>query len=275
MKTFILYHKNCFDGFGAAYAAWKHFGDKATYIPVTYGDKIPEGISKGDEVYIVDFCFPAEDLIELQEKAKVLVLDHHDSAEKHLKNSKCNCVFDQKRSGAKITWDYFFPNQKNDLIEYISDKDLWNFHLPNSEAINLAIESQPKKFEVWDSLTIENLLIEGVPVLKRLQEDIKMIVKKAYVMDFKGYKIHVVNTCHLNSEVGNEILKMFPDDPFTASYYDFERDGILHRKWSFRSRKNGFNLVKFCEPFGGGGHPGSTGWVEMIGKTMERYSKLK
>ena len=29
----IIYHTDCRDGFGAAWAAWKKFGDSATYIP--------------------------------------------------------------------------------------------------------------------------------------------------------------------------------------------------------------------------------------------------
>jgi len=36
----VLYHANCLDGFGAAYAAWKKFGDTADYIPVQYGEEV-------------------------------------------------------------------------------------------------------------------------------------------------------------------------------------------------------------------------------------------
>ena len=32
----VLYHADCLDGFGAAYAAWEKFGDTAEYIPVQY-----------------------------------------------------------------------------------------------------------------------------------------------------------------------------------------------------------------------------------------------
>lgn len=29
----IIYHAQCRDGLGSAYAAWKKFGDNASYIP--------------------------------------------------------------------------------------------------------------------------------------------------------------------------------------------------------------------------------------------------
>ena len=37
----VLYHADCPDGFGGAYAAWKKFGDTAEYIPVKYGRTPP------------------------------------------------------------------------------------------------------------------------------------------------------------------------------------------------------------------------------------------
>jgi oligoribonuclease NrnB/cAMP/cGMP phosphodiesterase (DHH superfamily) len=41
-KTYVLFHDACFDGTGAKYSAWKKFGDKAEYIPVQYGQPLPE-----------------------------------------------------------------------------------------------------------------------------------------------------------------------------------------------------------------------------------------
>ena len=34
----VIYHGRCRDGFAAAYAAWKKFGDKASYLPFLYTD---------------------------------------------------------------------------------------------------------------------------------------------------------------------------------------------------------------------------------------------
>ena len=46
----ILYHGDCPDGFGAAWASWKKFGDGAEYIGVHHGDNPPDGL-KDKEIY--------------------------------------------------------------------------------------------------------------------------------------------------------------------------------------------------------------------------------
>lgn len=37
MKPLVLYHANCADGFGAAFAAWLKLGDEAEYVACSYG----------------------------------------------------------------------------------------------------------------------------------------------------------------------------------------------------------------------------------------------
>ena len=34
-NSIVIYHKNCFDGYGAAWAAYKKYGNDAIYIPPT------------------------------------------------------------------------------------------------------------------------------------------------------------------------------------------------------------------------------------------------
>ena len=36
MKPLVIYHANCTDGFGAAFAAWLKLGDEAEYLPMEY-----------------------------------------------------------------------------------------------------------------------------------------------------------------------------------------------------------------------------------------------
>ena len=49
----IIYHANCSDGFGAAYAAWKCLGKKATYHAAKHGSTPPD--VAGKNVAILDF----------------------------------------------------------------------------------------------------------------------------------------------------------------------------------------------------------------------------
>lgn len=75
-KNYVLYHANCFDGSGAAYAAWAALGDKDTsYIPVQYGEAPPE-MESGSNIYIVDFSYPKDVLTGLLDASeKLVVLD--------------------------------------------------------------------------------------------------------------------------------------------------------------------------------------------------------
>ena len=52
----VLYHANCYDGLGAAWAIRKQLGDTADYIPVQYGESPPD--VTGKHVIIADFSFP-------------------------------------------------------------------------------------------------------------------------------------------------------------------------------------------------------------------------
>lgn len=110
MKNIVLYHGNCFDGIASAWAAWKKFGDNAKYVPVTYpNDKLPVLLLDTDieAVYIVDFSFKRDLLLALKERVnKLVVLDHHKTAEADLKRLDF-CIFDMEKSGARLTWEYF------------------------------------------------------------------------------------------------------------------------------------------------------------------------
>ena len=121
--TYVLYHANCDDGFGAAWAARKKLGDAAVYVPVKYGDPLPPTVT-GERVYVVDFSYPRDVLETLADRCKVVVLDHHKTAQEDLADLPF-AEFDMERSGAGMTWDYFFPGQpRPPLIDHIEDRDL-------------------------------------------------------------------------------------------------------------------------------------------------------
>ena len=87
-----IYHANCDDGFAAAYAVWKRFGDAVKYVACNYGNDAPD--VTGKDVLIVDFSFKKDVMEALAQKAKrIIVLDHHKTAEAELSNFiKLECV---------------------------------------------------------------------------------------------------------------------------------------------------------------------------------------
>lgn len=177
-KTYVLYHGNCFDGFGAAFAAWLRYGDKATYIPVNYGQPMPD-IEDGSTVHIVDFSYPREPLKELAKRsAQVVVLDHHATAEKDLDGLESEIAaeyfkshhgipasphlirFNMNKSGAVLACEYFHGDaikcqvgQLGEFFAYLQDRDLWKFELPMSREVSMALRSYPFDFQKWSNIS--------------------------------------------------------------------------------------------------------------------------
>ena len=81
--TVVLYHAECADGFGAAWAIWNRF-PAARFIPVKHGNPPPAEL-QDQRVVIVDFSYARETLETMAAQTQaLLVLDHHITAEKAL-----------------------------------------------------------------------------------------------------------------------------------------------------------------------------------------------
>jgi oligoribonuclease NrnB/cAMP/cGMP phosphodiesterase (DHH superfamily) len=78
-----IYHGNCADGFGAAMAVWKKYGDNCEFYAGIYGEEPPD--CKDKNVIIVDFSYKKDVMMKIINDCKsLIVLDHHKSAEEEL-----------------------------------------------------------------------------------------------------------------------------------------------------------------------------------------------
>lgn len=274
MENLVLYHGSCYDGFGAAYAAWLRLQDTATYQPVGYGAPLPPEAKLFKHVYIVDFSYPRQELLDLCAYTKVAVLDHHKTAEENLKglsHPNLTIIFDMTKSGALITWEYFHrieyagqgpmdsvPAPAPLLIQHISDRDLWTYKLEGSREIHSALVSYPMDFELWDKFDVEVLKIEGKALLRQYNQLVENICKKPFKMMIGDQVVPVVNTSIAWSEVGEKLGDMFPDAPFVASFTEFEDQQM----WSLRTSKNNrdFDVSAIARLYGGGGHKAAAGF---------------
>ena len=171
MKPLVIYHANCTDGFGAAFAAWLKLGDDAEYVPMDYlssslspseaweqlSQAIPSKMNSDRVVYILDFSLPKPVMDKLLEVSrKVVWLDHHKTAfemwcgkspdlffttHKEQDESK-TIILDDCRSGAMLAWRFFHPGTKVPmLVQHIDDRDRWVFALPGSKELHAAVGS--------------------------------------------------------------------------------------------------------------------------------------
>lgn len=252
----VIYHGNCRDGLSAAYAAWKKFGDAATYIPRKTQQEPPKGLS-GKELYILDYSYPRATLDALvRDTRSVVVIDHHQSAKEAVTAYPEN-IFDGAHSGATLSWTYFHPGTPMPRIfPYIEEHDLWKSELPESAAVAAAIGEYPFTFEAWDELvkTVETdagfaKLVEHGRILRAyLDKHVAELAGFAEPVTFEGHAVYAVNCARpFRSAVGNLLATEHP--PFSIVWYRYE--GAFHL--SLRSVGD-FDVAQIAERYGGGGH---------------------
>lgn len=253
--TAVLYHADCADGFGAAWALWKKYPD-ARYIPVKHGQPPPEGLD-GAHVVMVDFSYRREAIEQLaQSAASLLILDHHVTAQAALAGLPY-AYFDVKKSGAVLAWEWAHAEPVPWLLQYVQDKDLWQWRLPDSREMNAALASYPFDFQVWEGLTRDVLKVEGRAILRRDHSLIDKIVEESVLVEFEGETVPAVYSPVMTSQIGERLCQGFP---FCLIWH--ERDGL--RYFSLRSKPGTADVSALASRYGGGGHVNAAGFSRPI-----------
>lgn len=265
-----LYHGNCWDGFGAAYAMWRRYGSGITsYRAVNYGDDPVELPSDTHELWLLDFTYPREVLERYRAQVDTLVIiDHHKTAREALEGFGCDVkIFDMDHSGAYLTYRHLNPDAEPEdvplLYDYLQDRDLWRFELPESKAVNAYIRTIPYDFIEWTKLEValaddfENVVKQGAATLRLVDRTVEMMCKQARIEKFGGYDVPTVNAAAFWSETGHEMLRLHPQAKMVCLYFD-RADEM--RVYSLRSQK-GFDCSAVAREFGGGGHPTAAGFT--------------
>lgn len=221
-----IYHKNCTDGFAAAWAVhrrWMEPNQAPQFLEATYGDPIPSrDFLEGRNVLIVDFSWPEDELRAMASHAKsVVVLDHHATAEEalealphitrptvervgelfsrqNLEDGLTNLLveFDMDRSGAGMAWDFCFgPTRRPPLIDLVEDRDLWRFKHEVTRGLHVYLSLRPFSFERFSEISSRlkddsDTLIEDISGALVEYEDsiVEHIVESSgFFGDFKDY----------------------------------------------------------------------------------------
>lgn len=297
-KPLCIYHGNCADGFTAAWVVRRALGENVDFHPGVYQQSPPNVV--GRDVIMVDFSYKRQVLEEIITKAdSVLVLDHHKTAQadlewiqvpfgpgwdRHKQNvyqdicegvaGKPYALFDMDRSGAQVTWDFFFPETPRPLIvDYTGDRDLWQFKLPLSREVNAFVFANEYTFKNWDYLhaqlrdhmDVQRIGDWGGAIEKRHHKDVaELISVMKRRMMIGGHDIPVANLPYtLTSDAGH---LMAQGELFAACYWDTP-DG---RVFSLRSTDVGLDVSEIAKRYGGGGHRNASGFKMPIGWEGDR-----
>ncbi len=308
-KTFdiVIFHgPSCPDGICSYYCAKKYLVGKYQGICCKAGEE-PEGKFKDKRILFVDLC-PSLSFIQNTCKIakKITILDHHKTAfDMYQQNSNIlNSIenleleIDMERAGCQITWDYFFPGRPRPwFIDYIADRDLWAWKLPNSKEINTALYENEyfniKYFTKLDELLSESesvieskkkeLETEGKLILKIQKRDLDAGISNAYeavfIVDSRLYNVWLSGNINpmLRSELGNILLnKTFVN----GSKPDFSVIWLYEpgsNEWwiSLRGSDESPDLSVISKKLGGGGHRNAAGFTIKNGESLVDYFTIK
>jgi oligoribonuclease NrnB/cAMP/cGMP phosphodiesterase (DHH superfamily) len=302
-KPLVIHHGSCLDGYTSLWVVNKALEGEIEPYAGYYNRPPPDVTNR--HVIIVDFSYPRPILLDMAKQAlSILILDHHNTAAEDLQgfitpppwegwafgmktilskdeqlaeSSRIATIFDMKRSGAGITWDYFFKGEKRlRVIDHVEDRDLWKFSLPYTEEINAFLFSFPYKLNTYNDLMtrpLGEMIQAGMAIKRKHNKDVAELVEAAKrTFNIAGYQVPVANLPYtLASDAGNIMAK---DQPFAACFM-LTVDGVV---FSLRSAPEGINVEdiarKYGEKYGkgGGGHVHSSGFTipyDQLGKTFD------
>jgi uncharacterized protein len=291
VKPLCIYHGNCADGFTSAWVVDRFFAGEVELYAGTYQQPPPD--PKGRPVIMVDFSYKRDVLLEFAAKsAGVLLLDHHKSAAEDISGDgritdlgewtgridwaridenfaqdvmegcagRVYALFDMERSGAGITWDFFFPQvPRPALISHVEDRDLWRFALPGTREIQANVFSYPYDLRAWSELAEADparLVEEGRAIERKHFKDIAELLRVVTRrMVIAGHSVPVANLPYtLVSDAAHELAK---GQPFAACYWDTPKG----RVFGLRSADDGVDVSEVAKQYGGGGHRNAAGFT--------------
>jgi len=325
----IYYHSPCSDGHAAAWAIKTHLGKLTKYsadgtynihfIPSAPGcpqidlSVFSQDTDKKCEAWFLDLM-PSYDMLRdlCSRCTKVVVLDHHktnldicgrihpDDLAAGGWAANLELVFDMKRAGCQIAWDWIItqtsipdnfsvsPQHRPWFLEYIADRDLWTWLLPNSKLINSALvglkltitpdtidqklapvrtDAEQQKFISEELMPyalaaeeFNNDLLRGA-CCKATECQLVIPGKDATPLIYKVWLGTTIGS--LRSDLGNQLCnKPLADGrmPDLAAIWHYE---FLADEWwvSLRSLDTGADVSAIAKQFGGGGHMRAAGFT--------------
>lgn len=270
-KNICVYHKNCADGMGAAWAHSKA-KENAIYLPAVYKKPPPLCVFAGNDVAILDLSFPHETLLEIAKvAANLTVIDHHLSAEDNLMSLPVHIkvVFDPCRSACCLAWQHYHPTiEIPTFLRYIEDRDIWKYRLLNSREITAAIHSYDYSLDSYDVLSRkqwDSLLQEGQGILRYQNKVLLEHYAEAITVGGIGdWRVPFINAPH---HMASDICNMLCEDrPFALSWYATDTEVIC----SLRSESGREDVGKIAAAYGGGGHKHAAG-ITFTHEEARRY----
>lgn len=268
--TYIIYHKDCMDGVSSASIAENALSPESlvTLIPLQYSKEdelFQADLTKQDICYFVDFSLKRDKMIQLADLVdRVIVIDHHKTAQAELVDLPDNVEvnFDMNESGATLTWQYFHTTPTPLIFEYIKDRDLWLWKLPNSKEFNEALTFlvTPNDIISFKQVSLKSEFSElvelGKILIEKQSRQVQSKLDKVTDLSLGGIDLKVINVTENISELGNAICTEYSKP---ALMYFITQD--MKVICSLRSTNDLPDVSTIAVTFGGGGHRNACGFT--------------
>jgi oligoribonuclease NrnB/cAMP/cGMP phosphodiesterase (DHH superfamily) len=285
--NYAIYHKNCQDGFSSLIVLLKSkriTQDAIIYHDVPSANFPPKDIDNKDLI-IMDVAYKYGVIKEILERAKsVVFIDHHITIKEDVEKlksqfkKKITIIYDEKESGASLTWKFLFADKKMPLfIRYIKDNDIGAWKLKYTKAfiyslrvkydIDLKSDIVKKWKDLFDDNNVKKLVKRGKIYEEYanslLDENVRKYSMEAfpsekiyleftdYFMKPGQYRVAVIcgSGCPSSSLLGNKIMETIDCDfALIWTYHMDEKKYVV----SFRSKE--VDVGELAKIFGGGGH---------------------
>lgn len=286
--NYVIFHKGCLDGF-TGFLILHRSGridiDASIHRDVP-GAKIPPPNIEGKRVIIIDVAYHYEVLKHICNVAKsVVFIDHHVSIRddvNRIMNEEVNknhtVIYDEKKCGASLTWEFLYPTKKIPLfVKFVEDDDTGTWKMKNvydfihALRANYTFEMTHDNIKSWTRLFktshVNRLISKGKIYNEYNDYLLNENIKKHSLELFPSEKIYKDNLetfmrpgqyrvavfcgsgCPSVSEVGAKAVRTIDCDFAIFWTLNLERKEYV---LSFRSKE--VDVGSIAKLFGGGGH---------------------
>ena len=272
--NYVIFHKNCPDGFGSAWIVNKFLNKEIEYKGISASTSVKEIETKikNKNLLVLDVSFSKEDIKIIQKLTKnFLIIDHHITYYEQISKIK-NVELNKNHSAIYLTWKKFFPNKEVPLfVKYIEDNDIrTNKYLetiPFRTALPIKYPfNNQNKFSIWNKLlnekNVKDLIKEGEKYLEYknyILETNTFNVRKQLKFknkNYSKYSIILVNKTitGLNSDLAEYFLKKNPKMDILILWNEIIINNKEQYSLILRTLKENINLAEIAKTYNGGGH---------------------
>lgn len=273
----IFYHSIDLDGHcSGAIAAYYFRSPKFFKLhPIDHGDRFPwEEINPDDEVYMLDFALPPQDMERLCVHSSVTWIDHHkrniDLVKKAIvENTLYQGTQEDGIAACEQTWTWFFGREIPLAVTLLGSYDVWDHSdedtLPFQYGMRMCITDPIKErsMKLWEQLfdiknrhLISDICSEGrVCVRYQKQQDARYLELQGFSLHFHGH--HCI-ACNIGKPYANS--QMFGED---FEHYDMVIAFVyVEDKWvvSLYTQDDTIDVAEIAAKYGGGGHAKAAGF---------------